>query len=426
MLSPFGFLTLIPLFRPTVTLILGIVLFLGCLGFALVNSVGGSLLNSDFYLDNLAENDVYNRIYDVVLLDKEFADTTQDLMGGVQVPQQDIVGVAKEIIPPAYLQDQVEGAVRGAIDYVNKDTDDLLLFIDLRPSLERIEPTLLGYIDRRIDELQEVKVDSIDELERELETFYRLLEDGKIQDITQIPAIEDSPVPVDNYADAFEGAFATLDNDPDFPRRALDELDERSSEIKGHLGDGRVKDAVKASVRGLASPLIDNAVAELKKDLDYRSRLDLVQKAAEQNGVTKEEFLDRFDFAREVIGRGWVAKWLALVVIAGAGLMMAAVQLPRMASALRFPGIALFFSGVLVLALGLITRYQLLKEPLNRESADAIPPSLVDIINDLSTSMASDVGSGVIMFSIIVIVIGLGLALGSFFVRTLHIPFLSR
>ena len=122
MLFPLG--CLLGIIRPIFTLIFAIVLFLGCLGFVLVNSVRDNFLNSDFYVDNLAENDVYNRIYSEVLLDPEFEDTTQDLMGDVQVPQEDIVGLAKEIIPPDYLQDQVEGAVIGTIDYLNKDTDD--------------------------------------------------------------------------------------------------------------------------------------------------------------------------------------------------------------------------------------------------------------------------------------------------------------
>ena len=535
MLFPFGCLMVI--LRPIFTLIFGIVLFLGCLGFVLVTSVRDNFLTSEFYLDNLAENDVYERIYTEVLLDQEFEDTTQELMGDIQVPQADIVGLAKEIIPPDYLQAQVEGAVTGTIDYLNKDTDDPQVFIDLGPPLDRVKPTLLGYIDRRIDALAEEPVKSIEDLGQKLEVLYDLLKDGKIQEINTIPVIEDTAALVDNYVDetlaqlqeipvnteeefqeaveniyedlasgtfpteipsvgaisislrissydlaleaarrdgtvpletlaaldrqeaviknqlrigdvkaalkvaspeltapvlsefvddAYEKAFATLSNDPNFPQRALAGLDERSEDIKTALGEGKIKDALKAGVSGLASPLIDDAIDELKKDLDGQSRLDLIEKAAEQNDESKEEFLDQVDIVRNVIDRSQVGEWLAIAVIVAAGLAMSFVQIPRMASALRMPGITLFFSGVLFLALGLITGSQLLKEPVNREGVDAIPPSLVDIINDLSTSMASDVGAGFINFSIILIVVGFGLALGSFFIRMLHIPFLSK
>ena len=191
MLSALNLLLLVPLFRPTVSLVLGIVLFLASLGFAIVDGVGDRFLSSDFYLDNLAENDVYDRIYDEVLLDPEFADTTRELMGGVQVPRHDVAGLAREIIPPGYLQDQVEGAVRATIDYVGKDTDDLRAFIDLGPSVERIRPTLLAYIDRHIDGLPDVPVDSADELERSLASVYRHLGNGKLEEMTGIPAIGD-------------------------------------------------------------------------------------------------------------------------------------------------------------------------------------------------------------------------------------------
>lgn len=535
MLFPLG--CLIGIIRPIFTLIFAIVLFLGCLGFVIVNSVRDNFLNSDFYIDNLAENDVYNRIYSEVLLDPEFEDTTQDLMGDVQVPQEDIVGLAQEIIPPNYLQEQVEGAVIGTIDYLNKNTDDPQVFVDLSLPLDLVKPTLLGYIDRRIDALEEVPVSSIWELEQKLESLYRLLQDGRIQEITRIPFIEDTSVLVDNYVDdtldqlqeipvtteeafqdaveniyedlasgtfptevpsigalpvslrlssydlaleaarrdgtvpletlaaldeqetviknqlrigdvkaaleaatpeltapvinafvddAYEEAFEALNNDPDFPQSALDGLAERSDVIKDFLGQGKIKDALKVGVAGLASPLIDAAIDELKMDLGDQARLDLIQKAAEQNDESKEEFLDQFDFVRTVIDRIQVGEWLAIAVIVAAGLMMSFVQIPRMASGLRYPGITLFFSGVLFLALGLITKSQILSEPLTREGVAAIPPSLVDIINDLFTSMASDVGSGFITFSIVLITVGFGLTLGSFFIRMLHIPFLSK
>lgn len=422
MLSALNLLLLVPLFRPTVSLILGVVVFLASLGFAAVDAVGDRFLTSGFYLDNLAENDVYARIYDEVLLDPEFADTTQELMGGVQVPRRDVAGLAREIIPPGYLQDQVEGAVRATIDYVGKDTDDLRAFIDLGPSLERMRPTLLAYIDRHIAGLPDVPVDSADELERSLVSVYRHLGNGKLEEMPGIPAIGDPSA----SAGAYRRVLDDLAADPDFPRGAIAGLEKGSAEMEARMREGRVRDAVRASVPTLTSPLMAGAIDELKKDLDGRSRVDLVQKAAEQTGPTREDFLEQFDIVREVVARGWVAKWLMLLVMAGAGLVMAGIHLPRMASALRFPGLALLFSGLLVLALGLVSRYRLLGEPLNREGADSIPPTLVDIANDVFASMASDIGSGFIAFAIVLAIVGLTLAVGSAFIRMTRVPFLSK
>ena len=70
--------------------------------------------------------------------------------------------------------------------------------------------------------------------------------------------------------------------------------------------------------------------------------------------------------------------------------------------------------------------YRLPKEPLNREGVGAIPPSLVDIANDVLASMASDIGSGFITFAIVLTIVGLALAVGSTFIRMTRIPFLSK
>ena len=424
-MSPFGSLFLIPFVRPLVTLLLGVVLSLACLVFVVIGSFRDNFLSSDFYVDNLAENDVYNRIYDEVLLDEQFADTTEDLLAGMKVPQEDIVGLSKRIIPPDYIQDQVEGAVTGAIDYLNKDADDPQLFIDMRTPVDRIKPTLLEYVAQRVDGLPEREVRSTSELERELKSIFRLLEDGEIADLTRIPAIADSPTPVDTDA-AYDGAVRAFRRDPGFSRRALAGLEEHRGEIEAHLEAGRTREAVKVSAPPLTEPLMDEAVVDFRKDLDDRLRLDLVQKAAEQNGETREELLSRMDVAREGVARIWVGQWMTMLVIVAAGLLMALAHVPRMASALRYPGAALCSAGIGVLLAGLIARFGLLRGPLVREGSGAVPPTLVDAANDVFASMAADVGAGFIDSAVIFLVVGAGFVAASFLVGLLNIPFLSK
>ena len=83
--------------------------------------------------------------------------------------------------------------MHGAIDYLNKETDTPELFIELGPPLDNAKPALLGYIDRRIDALEEETVDSIDQLQEELEKLYRTVEKGEIP--TSVPRIEDPEIP---------------------------------------------------------------------------------------------------------------------------------------------------------------------------------------------------------------------------------------
>ena len=187
------------IFRSIASLMLGLAIFLGFLSFILVGNVRDKLLTSEFYTESLAENAVYDRIYDEVLLDPEFEDTTQDLLGDVDVPREDIVGVTREIIEPTYLQEEVEGAITGTIDYLNKDAETPEIFIHLGPVLARVKPALLSYTDQRIDALEDVPVKTMDELQAELESLYRTLEEGKIP--TQVPFIEDADALVVSYVD---------------------------------------------------------------------------------------------------------------------------------------------------------------------------------------------------------------------------------
>ena len=538
-------------FRALASLVLGVVIFFGFVGYLMVSAVRDSFLTTEFYTESLSENDVYARIYDDVLIDPEFRETTDELLGGIDfgrvegdldAEQRDIIRVTREIIPPDYLQDQVEAAVGTTIRYLNKETDEPNLYIDLGPPLGRVKPELFAYMDERIDGLTDVPVTTIDELEEELDNLFRTIEDGQIP--TTVPFIEDPDALVESYVDdtigeltvvpaatredfevqlqdiyvdlsngqlpttlpsieaipvderlaaydqviaairgdprfpqealqgleeqeqaikaklrepegdvrgalevatkpltapaielfvddAYDMAFETLSNDPDFPQNALDGLDAQSDLVKQHIGEGRIKDALKAGARGLAAPLIDEKLDELRDELAPGDLLDLVEKGAEQNGQTKAEFLDDLDIVRDAIDRAQ-DYWVAILVMVVAGVFMAAVHFPHAASALRWPGMTSLMIGVVFLILGLVMNYTLsdLFNDLIDRSAEGIsspiPNSLIDVISDVLTTMASDLVRGLIIPSIVLIVVGILLIIASRFVRALHIPFFSR
>ena len=74
--------------------------------------------------------------------------------------------------------------------------------------------------------------------------------------------------------DAYDMAFERLSNDPDFPQNALDGLDAQSDLVKQHIGGGRIKDALKVGARGLAGPLIDETLDDLREELAPGDLLD--------------------------------------------------------------------------------------------------------------------------------------------------------
>ena len=129
------------------------------------------------------------------------------------------------------------------------------------------------------------------------------------------------PVVEDFLDDAYDRVFQTL-KEGNFPQKALDGLDSESAAIKEKLGEGSVKESLKIGARGLADPLIDEALDELRKELDAEERLDLIERAAKQNNTTKEEFLDDLDVVRNVIERTDVGVWVAILVIVLAVMLM--------------------------------------------------------------------------------------------------------
>ena len=133
-------------------------------------------------------------------MDPEFEDETENLLGDFDVSREDIATVAREIFPPAYLQGQVETGLDGVIDYLNEDSDDPNLFIDLGPPLDNVKPALFRYIDKRIDDLDETPINTFEELEQEVEALFRTVEDGKIP--TSIPSIQNPAALANRYVDA--------------------------------------------------------------------------------------------------------------------------------------------------------------------------------------------------------------------------------
>ena len=454
--------------------------------------------------------------------------------------QADVVSVARDIITPEYLQEQVESAVKGAIDYLNGDTEEPVVMVDLGPPLDNVKPALFKYIDRRLDEIAEVSIDppTILQLEADLKAMFESLEEGKIpatipkiddpealvnsyvsttiaefeeipvqnkeeseqelekvmdglakgQILTSIPSIES--IPVSLRQSTFDEALAALKNDPnipaealegleaqapiikqqleegsikgaleqaslpltgpvvdqfiddaydtavqqlrdsDFPTAALDGLDQRADEVKELIGNGDIKGALKIGARGLAGPLIDEAIDEIRVDLDSRERLDLIDIASENNDQTREDFLKDVDIVRDIISQTDLGVFLTMMAIIGGSLAMSFVHIPHMASGLRFPGMTLFFSGLIFLIIGLVFKSQakdLGNDLLDKGAENSpIPGSMIDIITDVVTSMASEVASGFVTPSIVMMVAGGALIILSFIVRMLHIPFLSR
>ena len=93
-MAPFGCLFFI--FRSVATFVLTVVIFFSFLAYLSVDTVRDKFLTADFYTERFAENSIYDRFYDDVLLDEEFEHTKQELLGDIKVVSDDEIIAADE------------------------------------------------------------------------------------------------------------------------------------------------------------------------------------------------------------------------------------------------------------------------------------------------------------------------------------------
>lgn len=273
--------------RPILGLILAVVIIVGFICLVVVSGFRSNFLSADFYTENIAENSVYDRIYDEVLLDPEFERQTDYLVAGVEVPHEDVIEVTRSILPPAYLEAQVENALSGALDYLKRDSEEALVFIELAEPIDKIKPTLLAYIDRRIDEIPTKEVADVEEMADELAILWKDLEEG--QPPESIPALRDPASLNDSLASyIFDLAIAELEADPAFPESAITGLLQQEDEIKVSLIAVDVKGALRTGASSVATPVINRALAEAIDDIPTQEVDGAVEMAEEIAFLWKE------------------------------------------------------------------------------------------------------------------------------------------
>ena len=423
--------------RSLVSFILGIAIFFAFLVLLLVSDFSDKLLNSDVYTETLTEQDTYNRIYDEVLLDEDLLDdTTQDLLGGIEVvDQEDIVQLLREIIPPDYLQEQVEGAIRRSIDYLNEDVDTLELHVDLGPPLADVKPVLFKFIDRRIDELQEEVPDpskspteQVAEVSERIETLFRELVQGKVP--RSIPSVQVIPQPFRGLT--FDVVFGVLANDVFLDERVRQALLNSAPDIREEFVAGDTHGVLKQAARPLATPLMDDAIAEVRRELDGQDRLDLIHRLAVWNDdFTEAELRDDIADVRRWISRARdLGKTVSLAVLIGGTVLMGLVYFPSLSGALRWPGLTLLLTGAVFYVAAKVAQSNLpdrlddLVERGAQEVSD-IPASVSDLGSDILRSFTEQLVSGLDGPALVLMVVGAVLYVSSFLVFLIrpYIPF---
>jgi hypothetical protein len=420
--------------RSVVSLVLGVVIFFGFLFWLLMNNFSDKLLSADFYTDTITGEDTYNRIYDEVLLDAELKETTDDLLGDIQVvTHEEIVGLLKEIVPPAYVQSQVEGSIQRTVAYFNDDLETLELYVELGPPLGNIKPTLFRYIDGRIDGLleeapglPECNAQQINQVAGRFEATWSELAGGVVPQT--IPSLKAFPQLCRQLI--FDAAFDRAIESVDLGARVKEGLRLSRSEIRSQFIQGDTRGVLKQAVRPLATPLMDDALEEIKKELDEGDRLDLIHRVAVWNDdKTEADLRSEIDDGRDWMNRGRkFGKPLALVMVIGGSILMGLLYFPSLASGLRWPGAALVFTGVVFFVVGKVLESRLpdwLQDLVDRGADDVsgIPPAVTGLGGDLLVSFGKQLTDGFAAASLTLMIIG-ALLVGASFLVFLVKPFI--
>ncbi|MCH8297460.1 MAG: hypothetical protein IH873_05285 [Chloroflexi bacterium] len=430
---------LISILRAGAGLVLGVVIFVGFLFFLILNNVSDKLLNADFYKNTIAAEDTYNRIYDEVMLDDELLDRTAEMLGDIQVvSHEEIVALLREIVPPAYIQEQVEASIDRTVDYINEDVDRLEVYVELAEPLNNVKPVMFAYMDSRIDQLRVEETRGIGSCTpssmgglagRYFDTFSGLA-DGVVPE--SIPSIKEIAAPCRIIL--FELAYSSLIDDSGLSDEVKQNLKDGKGDLRLPFATGDTLGVLKVSARLLAEPLMDDAIDRLREDLGENGRFDLLRQLAEWDPDTTEaEIRDDIDE-----GRKWVSRankfgdLTSLLMVIGGAVLMGLVFFPKLSGMLRWPGIALLITGVFFFVAGKIAESEVpdrLTDVIETgaDKVSGVPPAVTDLGGDILVSFGSQLTDGFVGPSLTLLVIGAVLLGSSFFTIILgrFVPFVK-
>ena len=417
---------LVSLFRAGATLILGVVIFIGFLSYLAINNFSDKLLSADFYTNTLAAEDTYNRIYDEVLLDDELIDQTREFLGDIEiVSQRDMLSLLRQIMPPDYIHSEVEGAIGRTIDWVNEDVDELNLYVDLAAPIANVKTVMFNYMEGRIDDLT-VEAPGISgcspvaaaSLAATFVVKFEQIANGVVpESVPSLRGIDATCRPI-----IFELAFDDLIAGAGLNTATTESLRAGKQELRTPFAVGDTLEVLKVSAHLLAEPLMDDAIARVREDLDSGHRFDLIRQVAKWDTDTTEEQI-RSDLNE---GRGWISKInnfgdiASLIMVIGGAAAMGLIFFPSLGGMLRWPGITLFITGGFFFVLGKIAQAEVPNRLVEvvETSADkvsGVPPAVTDLGGDVLISFGTQLTDGFVGPSLTLLTVGIALYGASFF-----------
>ena len=411
-------------------LLLGLVVFAGLLYSLIVVNFSQRLEDPEVYNTAISDTDAYNRVYDEVLVDDALEDQTANLVGDLEIDiNEEAVEVLRDVMPPAYLQEQTEANIDRFTGFLRRDRDDLEIYADLKEPLERIEPAVLDKVHQVIDELE---IEEPSSSECSFGAMQRLA-DASSEPFAQLSGGElpqSAPslniLTADCRRSEFDRWFDLVLDDPAINSQAALILDSNRETIKTSFVEGDTRAFLKTVAGLLVRPQIDDAIADIRRNLQRGDRFDALEWLAEESDdVTRAEIEEQAEGLRDVVSAAnGPGRIIALVMVVLGCLAMALVHVPHLADMLRWPGISLLLGGGVCLLVGFVANSAIpgqIREGITNAanySAD-VPVAAINLVGDLMESFARQVTAGFIPAAVTVMAIGAVLIAASFFATPL-------
>lgn len=421
---------MITLLRALAGLVLGMVVFAGLLYYLVVVNFSQRLDDPEVYNVAISDTDAYNRVYDEVLVDEALKDETADLVGDIDlVDSSEAVALLRDIMPPAYLQEQTEANIDRFTGFLRHDLEDLEFYVTLKEPLGRIEPAVQNKVHQIIDELEiktpetsSCSLSTVQTLAIESAEPYARLSEGRLPESS--PSLE--ILTRECRQREFDRWFDLVLDDPAMNSQAALILDAREGLIREYFVEGDTRAFLKVVADSLVEPLVADAVADIRRNLQHNDRFDPLQWVAdESDDLTREEIEEQAEALRDVVSAAnGPGKIVSLLMVVLGSLAMALVHLPKPAEMLRWPGIALLMGGGVCLVVGLVMN-SAIPGQIREAIADAasysaeVPVSAIDLAGDLMESFARQATAGFMPAAVTVMVLGGLLIVASLFAGAL-------
>ena len=424
------------LLRALAGLALGMVVFAGLIYFLVVVNFSQRLEDPEVYNVAISDTDAYNRIYDEVLVDPALEDQTGDLLGDLQFHERDeAVEVLKGVMPPAYLQEQTEDNIGRFTGFLRHELDDLEIFVNLKEPLERVEPVVLKEANEIIDQIEvqppassECSREALSKLAGALAELAARFSDGRFPE--SAPSLE--ALTRECRQRGFDRWFDAFLDDPAMNSQAALVLDASREEIRSSFIEGDTRAFLKAVALPLVTSLIEDSVADVRRELQRGDRFDVLEWLAEESeDLTRDDIEEQAEALRDVVSAAnGPGRIISLVMVIVGSLLMAAVHIPKPSEVLRWPGLSLLMGGGVCLAIGFVVN-SAVPGQIGEAIADVssyshdVPVSAVRLAGDLAESFAQQATAGFIPSAVAVMVIG-GVLLAASFVAEVLWALLSR